>query len=606
MRVRGIVGLAGCIMVMGSVAVAAPDEKMMSEAISLRDQGEFEKATRSLQAWLDQNTSGVQESDRRTVEFEIERIRRIRQDYELTRERLLTQLQDRLTTFTEAELDAYEREGKLDVQLIDGQKLYMNSSASNLLFREKQLRARLKDKKKDTAYQRLYEQMLTARKASERTSLSMVLPQDFLVTYTLTVKPNAAPEGKTIRCWLPFARSFPHQADFQILKAEPGPTVVSQSEHPHRTVYMEQVARKDQASSFTLSFVYRSWARTNNLDPAKVQEYNKKDPEYIYYTSERKPHIDFGSEELKRIDNEVSAGDANPLHLARRIYDWIARNTIYQYAREYSTLDNISQYTAARRAGDCGQHAMLFIALCRMNGIPARWTTGWESFNNRGWNMHDWCEFYVKPYGWLPADPDMAVNVLNYADDELTTGQQAELADWLFGNMDHYRLTVNSDYSRSLYPPKTDFRSETVDFQRGEVEVDGTNLYFDKWDYSMRIKPVGAEVAEKLRGAYMPEPVKMPKPTPTPTPTPAPTPTPTPALTPAPTPAPTPIPTPEPTPEPTPAPTPEPAPAPTPTPTPAPEPIPTPTPTPAPAPQPTPVMEAPTTATESIDTKTTG
>ena len=187
MRVRGMAGMAGCIMVMGSMVMAAPDEKMMSEAISLRDQGEFEKATRSLQAWIDQNTSGVEQADRRAVEFEIERIRRIRQDYELTRQGLMTQLQDRLTTFTEAELDTYEREGKLDVQLIDGQKLYMNSSASNLLFREKQLRARLKDKKKDTAYQRLYEQMLTARKAAELTSLSMVLPQDFLVTYTLTV-----------------------------------------------------------------------------------------------------------------------------------------------------------------------------------------------------------------------------------------------------------------------------------------------------------------------------------------------------------------------------------------------------------------------------------
>jgi hypothetical protein len=299
--------------------------------------------------------------------------------------------------------------------------------------------------------------------------------------------------------------------------------------------------------------------------------------------------------------------------MARRIYDWIANNTIYQYAREYSTLDNISQYTAARRAGDCGQHGMLFIALCRMNGIPARWTTGWQSYHSRGQGMHDWCEFYVEPWGWLPADPDFAVNVLNYAD-HLTTDQRKQVADWLFGNMDNRRLTVNSDYGMPLFPEKTDFRSETIDFQRGEVEADGKNLYFDQWDYSMRIKAIDSKQAEELRSKFIPEPVKMPKPTPTPAPNPtaetkttAPveqvkdpeaalkaeagrksttvtvesakettasdkvkpeaTTKPTPAATPTPTPAATPAPTPEPTPKPeekaaaaTPAPTPTPAP----------------------------------------------
>lgn len=544
--------LVGCIFIVQLAAWAAPDEKLMSDALELRDQGEFEKATRVLQTWLDQNTTGVEEADRRTIEFEIERIRRIRQDYRVTREQLIAELQDRLTTFTEAELDTFEREGKLDVQLIDGQKLYMNASASNLLFRMPELRARVRNPRKSSAYRRLYEQMLTAEKAAELTSLSLVLPQDYMVTFSLVVKANAAPEGKMIRCWLPFMHSFPYHADAKILKAKPAPLAIAPPEYPHRTVYTEQKAVKDQPSTFTLNFVYRSWARVNRLDSATVTEYDKNGPGYAFYTAERKPHIDFSNEELQRIDSEISAGDANPLLLARRIYDWIANNTIYQYAREYSTLDNISHYTALRRAGDCGQHGMLFIALCRMNGIPARWTTGWESFADSGENMHDWCEFYVEPWGWLPADPDLAVNILNYSDDELTTDQRKTLADWMFGNLDNYRLTVNSDYGHPLYPPKTDFRSETVDFQRGEIEADGKNLYFDKWDHKMEIEAIKASKAEALRQQFTPEPVKMPIPTPGPTPSP----------TPVPTPIPTPDPTPEPSPTPEPTPVPNPAPAP--------------------------------------------
>ena len=54
--------------------------------------------------------------------------------------------------------------------------------------------------------------------------------------------------------------------------------------------------------------------------------------------------------------------------------------------------------------------------------------------------------------------------------------------------MDRYRLIVNDDYSQKLYPEKIFPRSETIDFQRGEVEWQGGNLYFDKWDYSFNVK----------------------------------------------------------------------------------------------------------------------
>jgi hypothetical protein len=54
--------------------------------------------------------------------------------------------------------------------------------------------------------------------------------------------------------------------------------------------------------------------------------------------------------------------------------------------------------------------------------------------------------------------------------------------------MDPYRLIVNLDYARELQPAKTSFRSEPNDFQRGEVEIDGHNLYFGEWDWTFDVK----------------------------------------------------------------------------------------------------------------------
>lgn len=487
-------------------ALASYDEKAAWEALALRNQGEFDKATQALETLIEQSSATLEQQERRNLEFEIERIRRIRKDYQLTRDRLLEQLQRRVEDFTSEELETHEREGRLDVQTIDGQKLYVNSSASNLILRVPELRLRLKTRKPDTMYRRLYNQMLHVQKARELTSSSLLLPQDYAVTYTLLVQPNAVSAGQVVRCWLPFVRSYPHHTDIHLLASTPSRYLLSPPEYPHRTVYLERRAKQDHATTFSISFIYRSWARAMEVDPSRIQPYRTDNPDYSYYLGEQKPHIDLGNDELKRAATEIVGGETNPYLAAKRIYDWIATNTIYQYAREYSTLDNLSHYTFSRRAGDCGQHGMLFITLCRMNGIPARWTTGWETFNTRGHNMHDWCEFFVEPYGWLPADPDMAVNLLNHAHDELTSAQQRRLSDWLFGNMDHYRLTVNSDFGAQLFPPKVDFRSETVDFQRGEVESEGKNLYFDQWDYSMKIEQISAEQAQQIAARFVPPP----------------------------------------------------------------------------------------------------
>src|SRR5690606_41600680 len=62
-------------------------------------------------------------------------------------------------------------------------------------------------------------------------------------------------------------------------------------------------------------------------------------------------------------------------------------------AREYSTLTNISQHALEQGHADCGQQTLLLIALLRMNGIPARWQSGWIFSDASYDSMHDW--------GWL-------------------------------------------------------------------------------------------------------------------------------------------------------------------------------------------------------------
>jgi hypothetical protein len=93
-------------------------------------------------------------------------------------------------------------------------------------------------------------------------------------------------------------------------------------------------------------------------------------------------------------------------------------------------------------------------------------------------NLHDWCEVYFEGTGWVPVDVEHKL--------QFTTSRRTK--EFYISGIDSYRLIVNDGVSGNFYPPKKFLRSEPYDFQRGEVEWKGGNLYFDKWDYEMKIE----------------------------------------------------------------------------------------------------------------------
>ncbi|MGO8676281.1 MAG: transglutaminase-like domain-containing protein, partial [Limisphaerales bacterium] len=175
---------------------------------------------------------------------------------------------------------------------------------------------------------------------------------------------------------------------------------------------------------------------------------------------------------------------------ARNCYNWIAEHIQYSYAIEYSTIPNISEYCLRKGYGDCGQESLLFITLCRLNGIPARWQSGWNTFPGEK-TIHDWSEIYLAPYGWVPVDPYMGLYAMRYAT-SLSPRRRIELRDFYFGGLDQYRMAANSNHNQALTPPKQSVRSDDVDFQRGELEWDGHNIYFDQYTYSLSLEEMKA------------------------------------------------------------------------------------------------------------------
>jgi hypothetical protein len=144
-------------------------------------------------------------------------------------------------------------------------------------------------------------------------------------------------------------------------------------------------------------------------------------------------------------------------------------------------------YTLTNRYGDCGQISLLYIALCRAAGVPARWQSGWTTVPGGMQNLHDWSEIYLEPYGWVPVDANFAIEARQLTD-SLTDEQREMMHDFYFGGMDAYRMIVNTDHGYPHNPPKADWRSDDVDFQRGELETEGRNIYFNQFRYSLEVE----------------------------------------------------------------------------------------------------------------------
>jgi transglutaminase-like putative cysteine protease len=420
---------------------------------------------------------------KKEVQWKIELIKRIRSDYSMTRAGMIKYLDKRVENFKEAELDKWLKEGRFDTMMIDGKQYFMGASISNLLYRYPDVRNRKKDKSPDPWDEFLWNNYLKILAAGADNVDRHVDPKRMECTFTLKVKPNVVPEGKMIRCWMPFPKAIPAQNDIRLLEADPVPLNLDRPDSPIRSLYFEQPSMGSEPTEFKFVFRYTSFAILNQIDYEKVLPLPEQHPARFYLREQK--HVKF-TPELKTLAADIVGSETNPYLQMRQIYNWVADSILYSYAREYSTLDNISMYCYEKGYGDCGQEALLFITLCRICGIPAHWESGWVMYPEYV-GIHDWTKVYIEPYGWIPVDPFMAVWGTSGQYD-LEDEQIESLRNFYCGNLDQYRFRANGDHCADLYPPKTSFRSDDVDFQRGEVEWDGGNIYFGQYSRSMKVK----------------------------------------------------------------------------------------------------------------------
>lgn len=392
-------------------------------------------------------------------------------EYPLSYDALLAALQAEMPDFAAAELNSLMYGGGLDWRYIAGKPCFPARTVESL---------------------RLYPSMNarglhpeTGCGTDVRDAVLASMHRDGAAEAVITLKASIAPAAElgiapdaACRAWLPVPANAPQQSEIRFLSATPG-AQFAPADAPQRCVFWQAKAGD---GPFAVTYRYRIRAEYRDLYNETYAD--AQQPLLREDLQPQAPHMEF-TPYLRALCADITAGCTDALQKARAIYDYVTTNTNYRYQPAYAVMWPIAENCARTHMGDCGVMALLFITLCRIAGIPARWQSGlYVKPDHAG--CHDWAMFYVAPYGWLWAD-------CSFGSGAHREGNEQRRRHY-FGNLDPLRMVANREFYARLTPPDGDWRADPYDNQTGELSVEGVGLTERQMDHRVEVAAFETEM----------------------------------------------------------------------------------------------------------------
>ncbi|HUU18847.1 MAG TPA: ankyrin repeat domain-containing protein [Sedimentisphaerales bacterium] len=270
-------------------------------------------------------------------------------------------------------------------------------------------------------------------------------PRVYNVEYSFELfpDPNKVDRSKDLKLWVPIPREWDSQKAVKIVSVEPEPHGKYVDPEYGNPMLFWDFGREPEKPSYKVKLKYRSeqYDVHSNIDPNRVGPYDKTSKDYALYT--RSTNTVTITDKVRRLAKTAVGDEKNPYLQAKLIYDLVRKKMCY---REPSIQGEIRSVEALLDSlvidpktgqeyylGICNDQSMVFIALCRAVGIPARSVVAfWDSrpwvrptpenpeptvdFRKASFHGlavtrrlglwgHVWAEIYLPNYGWVPVDP---------------------------------------------------------------------------------------------------------------------------------------------------------------------------------------------------------
>lgn len=419
--------------------------------------GDFAGADRLVGLWLEKE---IPAQLRRKLVLEREIIRRLPSEYPYSYGEALAKLRDMAPDMTEKEFCALRDQGRIDWIYVDGEERFFNRFTETL---------------------QKVNQTNEPANAQEKQALLDVIRQIrehgeaeccFRIRASLQINDESFQTG-TVKVHIPIPANCRLHDQIQILAASSEKYDLADANSPQRAICFQEEMREKHP--FWVEYAYKSRVDYVEMKPEKVCPVDPA--EFAEDMKEQLPHIRF-TPYMRSLAKQLTKGRENPLEKAGSIYDYITTHVEYSFVRNYFTIENLSEYAAVGGKGDCGIQALMFITLCRIAGIPARWQSGlYVTPFSAG--CHDWAQVYIAPYGWRYVDCSFGGSAYREGDE----GRRR----FYFGNLDPFRMAANSVFQQEFDVKKRFLRADPYDNQRGEAEYEDRGLGFEDFRWKAEV-----------------------------------------------------------------------------------------------------------------------
>ena len=456
--------------------------------------GRFDRARAMIKRRLDDEAE--LSALKKRLMLELNNLDYIESRYNISEEEAIERVRKKIPDMTSEELERMRLEDRIDWMYINGEVRYIDDFDATLYKVYPDIWQRLPEG--DTGdYSDIQHVVDTARDGEEMRAYIHIRHR-FRVK---GVKIKDEDAGKQLLVHLPLPKERGNIHNLKILNVTPEPAGTSCDDCLQPTVFFQAAAGDggEHIATFSVEYQLEHGIIYKDLSLSALESPQYSDsrdgttgapgetlPDDVrQYLIQEPPHMSF-TPYLKSICDEIVGDEERPLFKARKIYDWITTKVDYRFVRDYCSIDNISEYCAVNKRGDCGVQALLFITLCRIAGVPARWQSGLAAKPGQV-GQHDWAMFYIDGLGWRHAD-------LSFGGSAYTRGAY-DRWNFFFGNIDPFRIPINDGFQKSFDPPKKHWRIDPYDNQCGEAEFEDRGLR--SWEVEYEYEDLGIRLMER-------------------------------------------------------------------------------------------------------------
>lgn len=257
------------------------------------------------------------------------------------------------------------------------------------------------------------------------------LKRTYALQYSIEVRSSSATAPNSLYLWVPKPLEAPEQRGIQLVSQEPEPMF-----EELRGVKLFRMENLEAGSTYRVfqSYMVERYSIETKVNVGRVPlEYDTETKLYKRYTT-ADPFVPADNERIGKQAAAIVGGERNPWRKARAIYEWIVSRAepaaVGQERDPVRLLDT--------RKGDAYEYALLFCALARSAGLPARPVAGYLLDRDLRASRHYWAEFYLQSIGWIPVDPFLGEGKVR-----ATLPAEANPRSYYFGNLDFEHLTFS-------------------------------------------------------------------------------------------------------------------------------------------------------------------